>query len=87
VNGRGARRSRRREEITVLIDCDTCVGRGTACGGCVLSVMLEAPAEGVELDAAARHALAVLADGGLLPPLRLVPGAAPPAKPRTRRAG
>ncbi len=71
----------------MLIDCDTCVGRGTACGGCVLSVMLEAPTEGVELDADERQALAVLADGGLLPPLRLVPGAAPPSKPRTRRAG
>jgi hypothetical protein len=68
----------------VLIDCDTCVGRGTACGGCVLSVMLEAPPEGVELDDDERQALAVLADGGLLPPLRLVP--VPPAAAR-RRAG
>jgi hypothetical protein len=69
----------------VLIDCDTCVGRGTECGGCVLSVMLEAPPEGVELDADERHALAVLADGGLLPPLRLVPGAAPPSSAPSRR--
>jgi hypothetical protein len=70
----------------VLIDCDTCVGRGKACGGCVLSVMLEAPPEGVELDADERHALAVLAEGGLLPPLRLVPGAAPPSESQPRRA-
>jgi hypothetical protein len=70
----------------VLIDCDTCVGRGKACGGCVLSVMLEAPPEGVELDADERHALAVLAEGGLLPPLRLVPGAAPAPESRPRRA-
>lgn len=72
----------------MLIDCDTCVGRGHACGGCVLSVMLEAPPEGVELDADERHALAVLADGGLLPPLRLVPrgDAAAPA-PGRRAAG
>lgn len=72
----------------MLIDCDTCVGRGHACGGCVLSVMLEAPPEGVELDADERHALAVLADGGLLPPLRLVPrgnGSAP--APGRRAAG
>lgn len=71
----------------MLIDCDTCVGRGIACGGCVLSVMLEAPPQGVELDDEERHALAVLADGGLLPPLRLVPSEreSPPA--RRRAAG
>jgi hypothetical protein len=71
----------------VLIDCDTCVGRGKACGNCVLSVMLGAPPEGVELDADEQHALAVLADGGLLPPLRLVPGAAPPEHRPRRAAG
>ena len=70
----------------MLIDCDTCVGRGHACGGCVLSVMLEAPPEGVELDADERHALAVLADGGLLPPLRLVPRGDATAPARGRRA-
>jgi hypothetical protein len=70
----------------VLIDCDTCVGRGKSCGSCVLSVMLEAPPEGVELDSDERYALAVLADEGLLPPLRLVPGAAPRAQPKVRRA-
>ena len=69
----------------MLIDCDTCVGRGKACGGCVLSVMLEAPPEGVELDADERQALAVLADGGLVPPLRLIP-TSPSSASRTRRA-
>lgn len=70
----------------MLIDCDTCTGRGHACGGCVLSVMLEAPTEGVELDADEQHALAVLADGGLLPPLRLVPLPHPGQAPPGRRA-
>lgn len=70
----------------MLIDCDTCVGRGHACGGCVLSVMLEAPPEGVELDADERHALAVLADGGLLPPLRLVTAEPTRQAPPGRRA-
>jgi hypothetical protein len=35
--------------------------------------MLSAPPDGVELDAAERSALDVLADGGLIPRLRLVP--------------
>lgn len=70
----------------MLIDCDTCVGRGHACGGCVLSVMLEAPPEGVELDAEERQALAVLADGGLLPPLRLVARDSGHSAPPGRRA-
>jgi hypothetical protein len=25
----------------MLIDCDTCVGRGRSCGGCVVSILLE----------------------------------------------
>jgi hypothetical protein len=71
--------------MLMLIDCDTCVGRGKACGGCVLSVMLEAPPEGVELDQDEFTALAVLADGGLVPPLRLVRDA-PASSRRSRRA-
>jgi len=59
----------------VLIDCDTCQARGPACGDCVVTVLLGPPAEmGVELDGAERAAIAVLADSGLVPPLRLVPG-------------
>lgn len=58
----------------MLIDCAGCAGRGFACGDCVVSVLLGAAPEGVELDEAQRVALRVLADGGLVPPLRLVPG-------------
>jgi len=41
----------------------------------VVSVLLGAPPEGVQLDETERRALAALADGGLVPPLRLVPRA------------
>jgi hypothetical protein len=68
----------------MLIDCDSCAVRGDACGDCVMTVLL-APGRTVEWDADERRALQVLADGGLLPRLRLVPvpapGSAPPAGP------
>ena len=57
----------------MLSDCENCAVRGRACGGCVVSVMLGAPPEGVELDEEERRALAVLADAGVVPRLRLVP--------------
>ncbi len=57
----------------MLIDCDTCEVRGLACGDCVVTVLLGAPPEGVELDPVDRCALDALADGGLIPRLRLVP--------------
>jgi hypothetical protein len=56
----------------MLIECDSCVVKGAACGGCVVSVMLGAPPAGVELDEAERRALEVLADAGVVPHLRLV---------------
>ena len=59
----------------MLIDCDTCEVRGDACGECVVSVLLGAPPGGVEIDPDEQRALEVLADSGLVPPLRLVPRA------------
>lgn len=56
----------------MLIDCDRCAVRGRACGDCVVSALLGAPPEGVEIDESERAALEALAAGGLLPPLRLV---------------
>jgi hypothetical protein len=56
----------------MLIDCDSCVVKGAACGGCVVSVMLGAPPAGVEVDEAEQQALTVLADAGMVPHLRLV---------------
>jgi hypothetical protein len=55
----------------VHIDCDSCEVRGLACGDCVVTVLLGAPPEGVELDPAEQVALGVLAESGLVPPLRL----------------
>lgn len=76
----------------MLIDCDTCVVRGPACGDCVMSVMLGAPPTGVNLDETERRALDALAGAGMVPQLRLV---SPPrevasggVRPgRARRAG
>ena len=59
----------------MVIECEGCAARGPACGDCVVSVLLGAPPEGVQLDETERRALAALADGGLVPPLRLVPRA------------
>ena len=56
----------------MLIDCDNCEVRGSACASCVVSVLCNAPPSGVELDGAELAALAVLADAGLVPRLRLV---------------
>ncbi|MDN5769944.1 MAG: hypothetical protein L0H24_03495 [Microlunatus sp.] len=38
-------------------------------------MLLGAPPQGIALDLEDRQALAALADAGLVPPLRLVPGA------------
>jgi len=59
-------------EDDVLIDCDRCVVRGLACGDCVMTVLLGSVPAGVEIDEEERAALAALAEGGLVPPLRLV---------------
>ena len=55
----------------MLVDCDTCQVRGGACGDCVVGFLLGPPQR---LDDGERRALAVLADSGLVPPLRLVSG-------------
>ncbi len=57
----------------MLIDCDGCAVRDLACGDCVVTVLLGLPGEQQEVDEGARRALDVLADGGLVPRLRLVP--------------
>lgn len=58
------------------VDCDRCAVRGRGCSDCVISVLLGVPegerASGVDLAPDERAALAVLADSGLLPPLRIV---------------
>ena len=54
----------------MIIDCDSCAVRGLECGDCVVTVLLLGPAE---LDRREQAAIAVLAEAGMLPPLRLVP--------------
>lgn len=56
------------------IDCDSCRARGLACGDCVVTVLLGPADTTIDLDVDEQAALAVLADSGLVPPLRLVPG-------------
>ena len=58
-------------DMTTRIDCDTCMVRGLACHDCVVTVLLGPPPE-LEFDDEERRALDVLADGGLVPPLRMV---------------
>jgi hypothetical protein len=57
--------------MSVRIDCDSCLVRGLACHDCVVSVLLGPPPE-LSLDAEEQRAFEVLADSGLVPPLRLV---------------
>jgi hypothetical protein len=58
----------------MVIDCAHCQVRGVACGDCVVSVVLGAAPDGVEIDEEQRVALEVLALGGLVPRLRLLSG-------------
>jgi hypothetical protein len=57
--------------MTTRIDCDTCVVRGLACHDCVVTVLLGPPPE-LGFDDDETRALDVLAEGGLVPPLRMV---------------
>lgn len=63
--------------MTTRIDCDTCVVRPLACHDCVVTVLLGPPPE-LTFDDEEQRALAVLAQGGLVPPLRLVQSVAAP---------
>ncbi len=57
--------------MSVRIDCDSCVVRGLSCHDCVVTVLLGPPPE-FGFDTEEEHALSVLADSGLVPPLRMV---------------
>lgn len=58
----------------MLIDCDACAMRGPGCHDCVVSVVLGMPPEqtSLRIDDEELAALDVLAQSGLVPPLRLV---------------
>jgi hypothetical protein len=60
----------------MLIECVTCRVRGLACGECVVTALLGEPDAGLaDIDERERRALTVLADAGLIPPIRLIPSA------------
>ena len=54
------------ESGKMRIDCETCPVRGDACGDCVVTALLGPP----ELDEREGAALVVLAEHGLISPLR-----------------
>lgn len=59
---------------STIIDCGSCQMAGLSCQDCVVSVLLGVPDPGevpVPLDGEHARALGVLADCGLVPPLRL----------------
>jgi hypothetical protein len=59
----------------MIIDCDQCEVRNIACDDCVVSVLLAAPPAvdrgDIEWGEDTSGALRALADGGLVPPLRM----------------
>lgn len=63
----------------MVIDCDSCEVAGLACQDCVVSVLLGMPGVPdslertpvVEMDDEHARAIEVLAQGGMVPPLRL----------------
>lgn len=60
----------------MLIDCDTCTGRGAACTDCVvtwLTAVQRPDGPRLTLTATETHTIKVLADARLVPPLRHAP--------------
>jgi hypothetical protein len=56
----------------MIIDCDSCQMRDIACDDCVVTALLGlTPETGDDLGDETTHALRVLADGGLVSPLRM----------------
>lgn len=63
---------------SVHVDCDSCIVRGpSACGDCLVTVLLGSPPAGVDIDSDEQVALGVLARAGVVPPLRLVKAISP----------
>ncbi len=66
--GRSAVLEIEESEVLMLLDCTTCPGRGTACGGCFVSVMLD-PTPGMPAEVVS--AIGVLREAGLIGPVHL----------------
>ena len=58
-------------DLPLLIDCDGCAVRGSGCADCVVTALLGNAAD-TAFDADSLQALDVLADVGLVAPLRLL---------------
>ena len=59
----------------MIIDCDGCqMQETTACGDCIVPVLLHQMSGPFELGTEEAAALDNLADAGMVAPLRLVPG-------------
>lgn len=58
---------------TLHVDCDDCSARGPACGDCVMGALLGPVTGRADFGEDEQAALAVLADAGLVPPLRMRP--------------
>jgi len=60
------------EEGTMIIDCQRCEVRGIACANCAATVLVadQSGQHPPELGPAELRALAVLANAGMIPPLR-----------------
>ena len=54
----------------MIIDCMRCEARGLACAGCGVSALVE---DEPDLGPVELRALTVLANAGLIPPLRYAP--------------
>ena len=54
----------------MVINCDRCEARGLACGHCAVTALM---GEEADLGPAELRALTVLANAGLIPPLRYAP--------------
>jgi hypothetical protein len=54
------------------LDCSTCELKNIACSDCVVTLLLSLPAPDNYIEPIEESALAVLADAGLVPQLRLL---------------
>ena len=65
--------------MSVHVDCDSCLVRGLSCHDCVVSVLMGPPPE-LSFDEEEQRALDVLAESGLVPPLRMVASSGGPSR-------
>lgn len=56
--------------LSMKIDCDTCVMKDRACSECVMTVLLQISVPQSEISENQVQAISVLAENGLVPPLR-----------------